>query len=74
MHSRIVTTSDLTLLQGSLRRPEEKIMPYSPLEAPFETELCKTLRNMYGSISAIGQVFRFAGNASAQLGAIFSPI
>ncbi|KAF8247196.1 hypothetical protein K440DRAFT_584862 [Wilcoxina mikolae CBS 423.85] len=68
LHSRIITTSDLSLLQSSLRRPEEQIMKYPKLKNPFETSLCQYLRSKYGDIPALRKIFIFAKEATAELG------
>jgi hypothetical protein len=73
LHSRIITTSDLSLLQSSLRRPEEQIIKYPKLVDPFETELSQCLHSKYGDISALRKIFIFAKDATAELGNILLP-
>lgn len=68
LDSQIATTSDLTLLRQFIKRPREKVWAYNRLEAPFATELFKTMKDHFGDLSSLETVFRFAWNASSELG------
>lgn len=68
LDSQIATTSNLALLRQFVRRPTEKVWAHDRLEAPFATELYKTMKDRFGDISSLESVFRFAWNASSELG------
>lgn len=68
LDSQIATTSNLTLLRQFVKRPTEKVWAYDRLEAPFTTELYKTMKDRFGDMSSLEGVFRFAWDASSELG------
>ncbi|KAL7269242.1 Dicer-like protein 1 [Rhizina undulata] len=68
LHSRIVTTSDLMLLQSSVNRPMEVIAAYARLKQPWETELCILLHEHLKGVESLNKVFQFAKNSTAELG------
>jgi endoribonuclease Dicer len=70
LHSQIVTTSDLSLLQSAIRRPDEKVMKYEKLKAPEDTPLTAKMRQEYGTIKAIRKICTYSNEASAELGTI----
>ncbi|PWW79995.1 hypothetical protein C7212DRAFT_355951 [Tuber magnatum] len=68
LHSRIATTSDLTLLQGSISRPEEVVAIYPTLGPKFQTDLCRKLHRAYGELDCFSKIFAFAEIAASELG------
>lgn len=68
LDSRIATTSKITLLREVVSRPIEKVWAYNRLEPPFATELYKLMDTRYGNIKVLEGVYRFAWNASSELG------
>lgn len=68
LDSQIATTSNPTLLQKSVARPEEETWLYDRLEAPIETELYQKLSSQFGNISVLENVFRYSYEASSSLG------
>ncbi|KAK4982257.1 Dicer-like protein 1 [Elasticomyces elasticus] len=68
LHSRIATTSDMTLLAKSIKRPDEEVAIYGPLRAPFETDLHKKLRARFGDNKVFSQLFERSLNLSAEMG------
>lgn len=68
LDSQIATTLDLTLLRQFIKQPREKVWTYNRLGAPFATELFKTMKDRFGDLSSLETVFRFAWNASSELG------
>ena len=68
LDSTIATTSNLTLLRQVVRRPIEKTWPFNKLEQPHATKLYKILENRFGDMACLETVFRFAWQASAELG------
>lgn len=68
LDSQIATTSDLTLLRQFIKRPAERTWTYDRLKAPFGTDLYKTMKDCFGDITSLEPVFRFAWNASSELG------
>lgn len=68
LDSQIATTSNLTLLRQFVKRPTEKVWAYDRLEAPYATELFKTMKDRFGDMSSLESVFRFAWDASSELG------
>ncbi|KAH3204436.1 Dicer-like protein 1 [Aspergillus fumigatus] len=68
LDSRIATTSKITLLREVVSRPIEKVWAYNRLEPPVATELYKLMDTRYGNIKVLEGVYRFAWNASSELG------
>ena len=68
LHSQIATTSKFSLLRQFIQRPAEETWEYKKLEAPFETDLFCKMREKFGDIKALEPIFRFAWNASSELG------
>ncbi|KAI9847076.1 MAG: Dicer-like protein 1 [Sclerophora amabilis] len=68
LHSQIATTSDLSLLQTMVHRPQEQVAQYEVLAAPFETDLYRRLKAAYGGIDVLARSFRIAKDASSELG------
>ncbi|KAJ5690285.1 hypothetical protein N7462_004677 [Penicillium macrosclerotiorum] len=69
LDSRIATTSHQDLLSQVVRRPTEEIWTYKKLGPPFATELYSKLEQNFHKVRALEPVFRFAWNASSELGA-----
>ncbi|PWY95843.1 dicer-like protein 1 [Aspergillus sclerotioniger CBS 115572] len=68
LDSTIATTSNLTLLRQVVRRPVEKIWPFNKLDQPRATKLYKILEDRFGDMACLEAIFRFAWQASAELG------
>lgn len=68
LDSQIATTSNPTLLRKFIKRPTEKVWAYNRPEAPFATDLFKTMKDQFGDLGSLVTVFRFAWNASSELG------
>lgn len=68
LDSQIATTSNPTLLRKFIKRPTEKVWAYNRPEAPFATDLFKTMKDHFGELGSLIAVFRFAWNASSELG------
>ncbi|KAF2201242.1 dicer-like protein 1 [Delitschia confertaspora ATCC 74209] len=68
LHCKIATTSDLALLSNHITRPEEQIVQYPKLRAPFETEFHKVLRERYGEMSQFKKFFDASKHISSELG------
>jgi endoribonuclease Dicer len=69
LDSQIATASDLALLRKSVARPREQVWTYDKLKQPFETELYRELKSRFGDIAILEKLFRFAYDASSNLGA-----
>lgn len=67
LHSRIATASDLKLLQASVTRPDEQILPYPALEPSFRTHLYNKLER-FKKTGCIYRILKFSLEASSQLG------
>ena len=52
-----------------MHRPEEQIASYSSLRAQFETPLYRRLHVPFGQLSILSKFFRYAKEASSELGA-----
>ncbi|KAH0556704.1 hypothetical protein GP486_005507 [Trichoglossum hirsutum] len=72
LHAQIATASDLKLLQKSVNRPSELIGQYDKLPSPFETPLYKQLKARFGDMAVFSKPFRFAKEASSELGSWFA--
>lgn len=68
LHSQIATTSDLSLLQMSISRPNESIAAYGRLAYAYDTPLCSSLKAKFGDLEALAKFFRNAREATSQLG------
>lgn len=68
LDSQIATASDLALLRKSVARPREQVWTYDRRRQPFETELYRDLRSRFGDIVVLEKLFRFAYDASSNLG------
>ncbi|KAA8904644.1 hypothetical protein FN846DRAFT_21763 [Sphaerosporella brunnea] len=68
LHSQIRTAEELSFVQRAAKRPNEQIIPFKPLKAPWETSLCLNLRKKYGDLHVLRKVFAFAKEATSQLG------
>lgn len=69
LHSQIATASDPTVLQRTVSRPkEEKLVTYSRMPEPFDTELTAKLKRLVGQNNMFKKAFSFAKDASSQLG------
>ncbi|KAF2873406.1 dicer-like protein-like protein 1 [Massariosphaeria phaeospora] len=67
LHCKIATTSDLTLLQNHIRRPNEHVSKYS-LQQEFETPFHQKIKASYGEIKAFQKFFKASKQFSAELG------
>src|SRR5882762_6519658 len=56
------------LLQQTVSRPTEQTWEYPMLGAPFKTELYESLHSRFCDIATLGKTFRFAWDASSELG------
>lgn len=68
LDSEIATTSHLDLLRQVVGKPSEETWIYGKLDAPFATELYQAMHRKFGHIKALAPVFRFALNATSELG------
>ncbi|THC97875.1 hypothetical protein EYZ11_002626 [Aspergillus tanneri] len=68
LDSKIATTSNPTLLRQVVSRPMEKVWTYDKLEMPFATTLYKALEDRFGDMGSLESTFRFARQASSELG------
>lgn len=68
LDSEIATTSHLTLLRQIVRKPTEETWSYGKLNEPFSTELYQAMKCKLGNIKAVTPIFRFALNATSELG------
>jgi endoribonuclease Dicer len=69
MHCRIATTSNISLLRQFVSKPKEEEWVYNPPPPPFETELYGILKAKFKETPILQGIFRFAWQASAELGA-----
>ncbi|KAH0547716.1 hypothetical protein FGG08_000206 [Glutinoglossum americanum] len=72
LHCQIATASDLKLLQKSVNRPNEVVAQYDKLLPQFETPLYKCLKASFGDMAILSKPFRFAREASSELGSWFA--
>ncbi|PWY74059.1 ATP-dependent helicase dcl1 [Aspergillus eucalypticola CBS 122712] len=68
LDSRIATTSNMSLLRQVVRRPVERVWSFNRLEQPFATSLYKQLEDRFGDMACLEGIFRFAWQASSELG------
>lgn len=68
LDSRIATTSNMSLLRQVVRRPVERVWSFNRLEQPFATRLYKQLEDRFGDMACLEGIFRFAWQASSELG------
>ncbi|KAF2739077.1 endoribonuclease dcr-1 [Polyplosphaeria fusca] len=68
LHSKIVTASDLALLQHNISKPDEEFAKYNRLKYPFETPFYKELKSRYRDFSTFRKYFTTALELSSQLG------
>ncbi|KAI2833763.1 hypothetical protein CBS12448_4855 [Aspergillus niger] len=68
LDSRIATTSNMSLLRQVVRRPVERVWSFNKLEQPFATSLYKHLEDRFGDMACLEGIFRFAWQASSELG------
>lgn len=68
LHSKIATTSDVSLLANHISRPSEQVRRYARLRDPFETPLHKELKSRYENIRVFRKLFETSRFFSSQLG------
>lgn len=68
LHCHIATTSNLTILNKSIKRPTEVIVPYEKLCYPYRTRLGDALKKRFGKIEALSQLFSSSQEATSHLG------
>ncbi|KAI2930306.1 hypothetical protein CBS147320_3428 [Aspergillus niger] len=68
LDSRIATTSNMSLLRQVVRCPVERVWSFNKLEQPFATSLYKHLEDRFGDMACLEGIFRFAWQASSELG------
>ncbi|KAF2103329.1 ATP-dependent helicase dcl1 [Rhizodiscina lignyota] len=68
LQCRIATTSDLSLLQKFVSRPEEKVTEYPALQAPFETPFHQELKTRFGDLNVFRKYFSTSKVTAAELG------
>lgn len=56
------------MLRRFVSKPTEETWTYRKLDEPFATELYRAMKSKFGNIKALGSVFRFALNATSELG------
>lgn len=68
LDSKIATASQLALVHQFVSRPKEEAWIHDRLERPFGTELYSFMEGRFGDIEDLKPVFRFAWQASSELG------
>ncbi|KAK2799785.1 Dicer-like protein 1 [Onygenales sp. PD_10] len=68
LDSEIATASDINALRQTIARPTEQTWTYDRLDAPFETDLYRTMHSQFGNIGELDKLFSFALEASSALG------
>jgi endoribonuclease Dicer len=68
LHCKIATASEPTLLQYAVTSKVENIDAYEPLRTPFETSLCRQMREKLGDNDVFSKLLRYAKEASSELG------
>ncbi|RAL13999.1 putative RNA helicase/RNAse III [Aspergillus homomorphus CBS 101889] len=68
LDSTIATTSQATLLRQFVSRPVEETWKYDRLEPPTATTLYKELEQHFGGLECLNGIFKFAWQASSELG------
>ncbi|EAA65297.1 hypothetical protein AN0119.2 [Aspergillus nidulans FGSC A4] len=68
LDSKIATASQLSLVHQVVRRPKEEAWIYDRLEQSFGTEIYRLMEGRLGDIEDLKLVFRFAWQASFELG------
>ena len=68
LHCQIATASDVTLLRRTVHRPDEKVGAYDALALPFDTTLCRLIRDKAGRLDALSKTFETARLAASELG------
>lgn len=68
LHSQIVTTSNLAVLQSVVSRPKEVILPFDQPCLPYETLLCREMRAKFGEVKIFAKYFAQAREVTSQLG------
>ena len=65
---QIATASDLSLVQASISRPNERILEYEKLQQLHVTSLYAELEARFGEVKALSEVFASAKTATSELG------
>ncbi|KAL4904889.1 hypothetical protein BDW74DRAFT_185410 [Aspergillus multicolor] len=68
LDSKIATASQLCQLHQFVKRPTEEVWTHDRLDRPFGTKLYNLMESRYGDIEDLKPVFRFAWQASSDLG------
>jgi endoribonuclease Dicer len=68
LDSQIATTSNLTLLRQVVSRPTEQVWTYPRLDPPCKTALYECMESRFGDMGCLAKIFKFALNASPELG------
>lgn len=68
LDSEIATTTHLTMLRRFVKKPAEETWTYGKLDEPFPTDLYQAMKDKFGNIKALAPIFRFALNATSELG------
>ncbi|RAK79873.1 putative RNA helicase/RNAse III [Aspergillus fijiensis CBS 313.89] len=68
LDSTIATTSQATLLRQYVSRPVEETWEYTILEPPVATALYKDLKQRFGDLECLEGIFKFAWQATSELG------
>ncbi|PYH44538.1 putative RNA helicase/RNAse III [Aspergillus saccharolyticus JOP 1030-1] len=68
LESTIATTSQASLLRQYVSRPLEEVWTYDRLEPPVATVLYKELHQRFGDLECLKSTFRFAWQATSELG------
>ncbi|KAL6238625.1 hypothetical protein BDW75DRAFT_247011 [Aspergillus navahoensis] len=68
LDSKIATASQLSQVRHPVKRPIEEVWIYDRLESSFGTELYNFMESRFGDIEDLKSVFRFAWQASSELG------
>ena len=68
LHCKIATSADLALVKASVSRPEEKVVVYARLPAPYTSPLCTELENRFQGVNCLTKYFRQAKEIASELG------
>ncbi|KAL5002120.1 hypothetical protein BDV10DRAFT_202971 [Aspergillus recurvatus] len=68
LDSKIATASHLSQIHHFVKHPTEEIWTHDRLERPFGTELYNLMECRFGDIEGLKPAFRFAWQASSELG------
>ncbi|KAG8527658.1 uncharacterized protein KY384_007811 [Bacidia gigantensis] len=68
LDSRILTASDMSLLQTVTKRPEEQLLVYDRLDYPYDTDLSQYMQCKYSHVGEFRRISEKAREISSELG------